>query len=256
MDTPDRPTTLGEINRLIKQTAFDDWLATQLEETDHLDAEFYRNGYSYLNNHEKTRSSILETFSGYFELFDDPMIDVATATSDFDLRNLRREKITIYVGFTDDDMEHLSPLLTLFWQQMISGMIRAIPDEKEEPYSLLCLIDEFSSMGRIERLSRSLKLLREYRVRCVLMLQYIAQTYEQYTHDEARAFTNIKTKIAFAAEDIHDAEYIRKILGTRTLRATAGLASKQWNSVYSRFNINSAFLAQKTTFIDSLLSLV
>lgn len=227
LDTPDRPTTLGEINRLIKQPAFDDWLAKQLEETKHLDPEFYRNGYSYLNNHEKTRSSILETFSGYFELFDDPMIDAATSVSDFDLRNLRREKITIHVGFTDDDMERLSPLLTLFWQQLISVMIKKIPDPKDEPYPLLCLIDEFSSLGRIERLRRSLKLLREYRVRCVLMLQYIAQTYEQYTHDEARAFTNIKTKIAFAAEDIHDAEYISKLLGMRTAKVDAGSTSSQ-----------------------------
>ncbi len=227
LDTPDRPTTLGEINRLVKQAGFDDWLASILEETEHLDPEFYRNGYSYLNNHEKTRSSILETFSGYFELFDDPTIDAATARSDFDLRQLRREKITIYIGFTDDDMERLSPLLTLFWQQLISVMIKNIPEPVEEPYPLLCLIDEFSSLGRIERLRRSLKLLREYRVRCVLIMQYIAQTYEQYTHDEAKAFTNIKTKIAFATEDIHDAEYVSKLLGTRTVKVSAGSTSTQ-----------------------------
>lgn len=98
---------------------------------------------------------------------------------------------------------------------------------KEEPYPLLCLIDEFSSLGRIERLRRSLKLLREYKVRCVLMLQYIAQTYEQYSQDEAKAFTNIKTKIAFAAEDINDAEYISKLLGTRTIKVSAGSVSSQ-----------------------------
>ncbi|HHX5328490.1 TPA: type IV secretory system conjugative DNA transfer family protein [Legionella pneumophila] len=227
LDTPEKPTTLGEINRLVKQAGFDDWLASVLEETEHLDPEFYRNGYSYLNNHEKTRSSILETFSGYFELFDDPTIDAATVRSDFDLRQLRRERITIYIGFTDDDMERLSPLLTLFWQQLISVMIKNIPDPVEEPYPLLCLIDEFSSLGRIERLRRSLKLLREYRVRCVLIMQYIAQTYEQYTHDEAKAFTNIKTKIAFATEDIHDAEYVSKLLGTRTVKVSAGSTSTQ-----------------------------
>ncbi|MFJ1267870.1 type IV secretory system conjugative DNA transfer family protein [Legionella lytica] len=227
LDTPERPTTLGEINRLIKQAGFDDWLAAQLEETEHLDPEFYRNGYSYLNNHEKTRSSILETFSGYFELFDDPIIDAATRHSDFDLRTLRSTPMTIYVGFTDDDMERLSPLLTLFWQQLISVMIKEIPDPIKEPYPLLCLIDEFSSLGRIERLRRSLKLLREYRVRCVLMMQYIAQTYEQYSQDEAKAFTNIKTKIAFATEDIQDAEYVSKLLGTRTVRVAAGSSSTQ-----------------------------
>jgi type IV secretion system protein VirD4 len=229
LDTPERPTTLGEINRLIKQPQFDDWLATQLEETKHLDPEFYRNGYSYLNNHEKTRSSILESFSGYFELFEDPRIDVATSSSDFDLKALRKEKITIYIGFSDDDMERLSPLLTLFWQQLMSLMIQRLPCPKEEPYPLLCLIDEFSSLGRIERLRRSLKLLREYRVRCILMLQYIAQTYEQYTHDEAKAFTNIKTKIAFAAEDIQDAEYISKLLGMKTIKLITGSTSTQVN---------------------------
>jgi len=227
LDTPERPTTLGEINRIIKQQNFDDWLAGILEESGSLDPAFYQNGYSYLNNHEKTRSSILETLSGYFELFEDPTVDNATSSSDFDLRDLRRKKMTIYIGFTDDDMERLSPLLTLFWQQLISAMIQSIPDPKDEPYPLLCMIDEFSSLGRIERLRRSLKLLREYRVRCVLMLQYIAQTYEQYSHDEAKAFTNIKTKIAFAAEDLQDAEYISKLLGTRTVKVGAGSTSSQ-----------------------------
>ena len=42
------------------------------------------------------------------------MINAATSASDFDLRQLRREKITIYVGFTDDDMERLSPFVKFF----------------------------------------------------------------------------------------------------------------------------------------------
>ncbi|KTC69201.1 vir protein [Legionella birminghamensis] len=194
---------------------------------DHLDPEFYRNGYSYINNHEKTRSSILESFSGYLELFDDPFIDAATSASDFDFKELRRKKMTIYVGFTDDDMERLAPLLTLFWQQLISAMIREIPDPTKEPFPLLCLIDEFSSLGRIERLRRSLKLLREYRVRCILMFQYIAQTYEEYSQDEAKAFTNIKTKVAFTTEDLGDAEFISKMLGTKTQRVTNESTSLQ-----------------------------
>lgn len=227
LDTPNKSATLGEINRLIKMDSFDKWLLDLLNETEHLAPDFYRNGFSYINNHDKTRSTILEQFAGYFELFDDPIVDAATSATDFDIRNLRREKMTIYIGFTDDDMERLSPLLTLFWQQTISAMIQKVPNPTEEPYPVLCLIDEFSSLGRIERLRRSLKLLREYRVRCVLMFQYIAQTYEQYSHDEARAFTNIKTKIAFSADDINDAEFISKIMGTRTKKVHSGSVSNQ-----------------------------
>ncbi|CEG62195.1 putative component of type IV secretion system [Legionella micdadei] len=238
LDSSEHPTTLGEINRLVKQQQFDYWLQELLDNTDHLDPEFYRNGYSYINNHEKTRSSILETFSGYFELFDDPIIDAATSESDFDLSDLRRKKMTIYIGFTDEDMERLAPILTLFWQQLISVMIREIPDPQKEPYPLLCLIDEFSSLGRIERLRRSLKLLREYRVRCILLFQYIAQTYEKYSHDEARAFTNIKTKIAFATEDINDAEFISKMLGTQTKRIVTWATSHQTQGTSRSRNIS------------------
>lgn len=210
--------TLSEINSLIKQESFNEWLEEVLNETEHLDKAFYENGFSYINNHEKTRDSILETFSGYFELFDDPLVSYATSKSDFDLRALRKEKITIYVGFSDDDMERLAPIINLFWQQLISSMIHEVPDLDKEPYPLLCLMDEFSSLGRIERLRRSLKLLREYRVRCVLMMQYLAQTMELYTQHEARAFLNIKTKISFGTDDIEDAGLISKIIGERTIR--------------------------------------
>jgi len=40
-------------------------------------------------------------------------------------------------------------------------------------------------------------------------------------------FTNIKTKIAFAAEDIVDAEYISKLLGSKTEKVTSGTTSTQ-----------------------------
>lgn len=229
LDSPERPTTFGEMSRLVKQADFDGWFAHELNNTEHHDPEFYRNGYAYINTPDKTRGNMLISFIGHFELFDDPIIDAATSHSDFDLRDLRRKKMTIYVGFTDEDMERLAPLITLFWQQLISFMIKEVPDVKKEPYPLLCLIDEFSSLGRLERLRRSLKLLREYRVRCILMFQYIAQTYEKYSHDEARAFTNIKTKVAYATEDIVDAEFLSKMLGTRTKRVVTRSISNQHN---------------------------
>lgn len=253
LDTPERPTTLGEINRLIKQSNFDGWLKQTLDNTTQYDPEFYRNGYSYINTEEETRNNIRISFAGYFGLFDDPIIDEATSASDFDFGELRRQKITIYVGFTDEDMHRLSPLLTLFWQQLLSRMIQAIPDKVEEPYPLLCLVDEFSSLGRIESLRRSLKLFREYRVRCVLMFQYIAQTYEKYSHDEARAFVNIKTKVAYTTEDIQDAEFISKMLGTRTQRVvTRSLSSQHHGESHSK---NTSFQAIPLLRPDEIMRL-
>lgn len=225
----DAPVTFGQMNKIIKQEDFDGWLKEQLEETSHLDSEFYNNGYSYIQNHEKTRSSILETFSGYLELFDDPLVDEATARTDFDITRLRKEKISIYVGFSDDDMERLSPIINLFWQLVISTLIQNVPDLEEEPFPVLCLVDEFASLGRIERLRRSLKLLREYRVRCVLMMQYLSQTMEQYSRHEAKAFSNIKTKIAFSTDDLEDAQFVSKLIGNKTQRINTGSHAYQYN---------------------------
>lgn len=227
IDTRDRIVSLGEMGRLLKRPDFFGWLTLEVEHTTHHDPNFYSNASAYLNNDEKTLKNIYVDFCSYFELFDDPIIDAATSASDFDLRSLRKEKITIYVGFTDDDKERLSPILSLFWQQLISVMIQNIPSKNEEPYPLFCLIDEFASLGRIDRLRRSLKLLREYRVRCLLMMQYLDQTLENYNQSEAKAFTNIKTKIAFSTDSFEDAQYISKLLGYKTKKVYAGSHSYQ-----------------------------
>lgn len=218
LDHPTLKATLGQLTRLIKQPRFDEWLTKELENSREFSPEFYRNGFSYLGNHFKTRSSILETFSGYLELFDDPVIDMATSETDFDIKSLRMKKITIYVGFNNDDLERLSTLITLFWEQTIGGMLQTVPNLEQEPYPVLMLLDEFSSLGKIERLRRALVLLREYRVRVVLMLQYLAQTREKYTDAEAKAFTNVKTKIAYTPDNLEDAEYLSKLLGTKTTK--------------------------------------
>lgn len=63
-----------------------------MENTTHYDPEFYRNASSYLNSAEKTRASILKTFTGYLEVFANPVINAATSDSDFDIRDLRKKE--------------------------------------------------------------------------------------------------------------------------------------------------------------------
>lgn len=117
----------------------------------------------------------------------------------------------------------------------------------------MTIVDEFSSLGRIEQLRRSLKLLREYRVRCILMFQYIGQTYEKYTHDEAKAFINIKTKIAYAAEDNSDAEFISKMLGTRTQKVFSRSLSEQHQGISS--SVSQSYQAIPLLNTDQIMRL-
>jgi type IV secretion system protein VirD4 len=235
IDSKNHKVSFGEMNRLIKKPDFESWLYKTLMETENFDDEFYRNGFAYLDINERTRSSVFADLISHLELFDDPRVDAATSESDFDLSDLRKKKITIYVSFSDDDTDRLSPIITLFWQQLIATMIRKVPDLKEEPYPLLCLIDEFSALGRLDQLRKSLKLLREYRVKCVLMIQYLGQMLEKYNQSEAKAFTNIKTKMALLTDDYEDAKYISSLMGEQTKKiASTTISSQEKGSSHSK----------------------
>ena len=216
----DEVSTLPSVYVISKRHRFNEWLTDLVENTTHLDPEFYRNTSSYLNTAEKTRASILKTFTGYLEMFANPVINAAVSDSDFDLRELRKKKVTIYIGFSENEKEMISPLLTIFWQQLISFMTQETPMPKTEPYAVLCLMEEFSILGRLVNLKSSLKILRGYRVRVLIIIQYLAQVLEHYSKAEGEAFKNIKTKVVFALDSFEDAEYVSKLLGMRTKRVT------------------------------------
>lgn len=220
LNTKNRPVTLGQANRLLKQEAFVDWAKNTLLQ-EGLPNVFYENLNSFLNQPDKTQGGTLTTLVAAFEVYGDPNVDYATSATDFDISDLRKKKMTVYIGIPSTDMARLAPLLTIFWEQIIHTMLLDIPDSNE-PEPLLCLIDEFGALKRMDVLREGLKLLREYRVRCILLIQQLSQLKEHYTREEAESFLSIKTKIAFTPDNIEDAEYISKLLGKKTLKLKSG----------------------------------
>jgi type IV secretion system protein VirD4 len=157
LDTPERPCTLGEMVRIVKDTAdFSNWVNETIESRTDLDPLCYRNAHSFLQTHHKTQSSILQSFLSYFELWDNPLIDAATSHSDFDITQLRKERMTIYVGVTSDNLVRLTPLITVFYQQILDNLLQKIPDLASEPYGLLLLLDEFNALGKMEILQKNI----------------------------------------------------------------------------------------------------
>ena len=66
-----------------------------------------------------TASSIRKTFTSRIGLWLTPLIDAATSANDFDLRELRKRRISIYARINPDNIARLQPLLNLFFQQAI-----------------------------------------------------------------------------------------------------------------------------------------
>ena len=75
-----------------------------------------------------TASSIRKTFTSRLDLWLNPMLDAATSGNDFDLRTLRSQPMSIYVGVNPEDLHACAPVLSLFFQQAIGLQTRELPE--------------------------------------------------------------------------------------------------------------------------------
>ena len=76
-----------------------------------LSAECVRALYDVIDLAPVTASSVRKTFTSRLDLWANPLLDAATSGDDFDLRDLRRKPMSIYVGVNPDDLHRLRPIL-------------------------------------------------------------------------------------------------------------------------------------------------
>src|SRR5690606_23810087 len=74
-------------------------------------------------------ADIKKTITSVLGLWLNPLVDAATAASDFDLRDLRKRPISIYLGVSPDELDRIAPLYNLLLQQLIDLNVRELPGE-------------------------------------------------------------------------------------------------------------------------------
>jgi type IV secretion system protein VirD4 len=170
-----------------------------------------------------TASSIRKTFTSRLDLWLNPILDEATSESDFDLRDLRKKPLSIYVGVNPDDLHRLRPVLNLFFQQAIGLQTRELPERNPElKHQVMMLLDEFTALGRIPIISEAISYLPGYNVRVVLVIQTPAQLREVYgMHNSETMLKSLAARIVFAPKDFSDAREISDELGNTTVRVKA-----------------------------------
>jgi type IV secretion system protein VirD4 len=168
-----------------------------------------------------TASSIRKTFTSRLDLWLNPILDAATAESDFDLRELRKTPMSIYVGVNPDDLHRLRPVLSLFFQQAIGLQTRELPERNAAlKYQVMMLLDEFTALGRIPIIAEAISYLPGYNVRVVLVIQTPAQLREVYgIHNAETMLKSLAARIVFAPKDFPDAREISDELGFTTVRS-------------------------------------
>lgn len=173
----------------------------------------------YASSPDKTRDSIRKTFTSRLELFLLPNVDAATSANDFDLRRLRKEPMTIYLGAPAKDMARFGMIMNLFFQQALALNTATLPlHDPELKVPLTLLMDEFRALGKMPTVLEAIAYAREYMVRIVPVFQGPAQLYELYGHEAAKAFIEQFTiRLCFEPPTHAVAKEISEELGVTTV---------------------------------------
>lgn len=169
---------------------------------------------------DRTRGSVMFNVNNAFASWDSPLICSATETSDFDIRDLRRKRMSIFIGSPLADLESYRPLIRILFQQIHDVLMRNLPGA-DEPHQVLLLLDEFYALGRMSSLASKIAVSAGYGFRMAIVLQNISQLDETYGKAVRETLVaGAALKLFVAINDNETAKYVSDALGTYTATHT------------------------------------
>ncbi|WP_028203781.1 type IV secretory system conjugative DNA transfer family protein [Paraburkholderia nodosa] len=223
-DVPDYPVTMGEVLRQSSGNGVPvkAYLQQALVQNRRLLSGACTDALNrFLANDDKVLASILATFNAPLTIWANPVVDAATSANDFDLRDVRRRRMSVYVGITPDHLSEAALLVNLVFSQLVNLNTRQLPhDSPELKVQCLLLMDEFTSVGKIHIIARAVAYMAGYNLRLLSIVQSVSQLESVYGRADARTFvTNHAMQIIYAPREQKDANEYSEMLGTFTDRS-------------------------------------
>lgn len=179
---------------------------------------------SVLNKAEKERSAVVSHLVERLPLFRDPLIDAATAHSDFKIEDLvnHRRPVSLYLTVPYASRDRLRPLTRLMVNQIARRLTEKLAFKDGRPVSahrrpLLLLLDEFAQFGRFTEFAESMNHMAGFGLRACLAVQSINQIHELYGSYQTLT-ENCDTTVRFTPNDIGSAEDISRLVGLTSVR--------------------------------------
>lgn len=219
--------TIGEISRILfGQGATQEVYGEHAEEVKHPNAaQTFRKfaGYS-----DRTLSSHASVLGGAgMTIWNNPAVDRATSGNDFSFTDLRKRPMSIYVVVNADDIRTLSPLVRLFFGELIATMRSTLPDPKIEPWPVMVMLDEFDQLGPMPIVEQALKQLAGHGARVSIITQSIPGLDNIYGENVRMSLESAAgMKLYLAANDKKTAGEISDALGKTTKLSVSDSVSR------------------------------
>ncbi|RRU11446.1 type IV secretory system conjugative DNA transfer family protein [Stenotrophomonas sp. 278] len=173
-----------------------------------------------LSQADETFASIMGTFKEPLNAWINPVLDKATSANDFLLTDLRKKKMTVYIGIQPNKLAESRLIINLFFSQIINLNTKELPKGNPElKYQVLLLMDEFTSIGKVDIIASAVSYMAGYNVRLLPIIQSMAQLDATYGRDVSRTIiTNHALQILYAPREQQDANDYSEMLGYTTVR--------------------------------------
>jgi type IV secretory pathway TraG/TraD family ATPase VirD4 len=207
--------TMAELRRVV--TASERDLADTLDEMQ-VDPEAgqripARAAAAHLNRPERERGSVLSTVVRHTAWLDDPRLCAALARSDFNLADLKRQPMTVYLAIPPDRLRACLGFVRGFIGMALDGITAA---QGRPLHRVAFFLDEFGQLGRMDRLADSVTLLRGYGAQLWLFVQDLSQLKAVYPRWQS--FLANTSQQFFGTADFDTARYLSDALGQQTIR--------------------------------------
>lgn len=222
-ETPELPRTLGEVYRQSsgKGKPVKDHLSDIIAERDESDRPLsdvcVDSLMRFISTSENTLANIVASFNAPLIHWSNPVVDAATSANDFDLRDLRKKRMSIYVGITPDYLDQASLIVNMFFSQLINLNTKELPEKNPAlKYQCLLLMDEFTSIGRIAIIAKAIAYMAGYGLRLATVIQSIGQLESTYPKEARNLITNHALQILYTPSETKDANEYSEMLGYLT----------------------------------------
>lgn len=168
---------------------------------------------------ERTRDNLMLSVQHHLAKLFSPKILNATDTNEINLVDMRKTKTTLYLEIPDAHKETMLPYITLLYRQFFAVMTRhGEPDKIKEPYQVLCILDEFGNLDKVDQLATGATTLGSYGFRFIFIVQNISQIYAKYGKLAAETFLSSGVKICGATNSDHDTNHFSRAVGTKLIK--------------------------------------
>lgn len=227
METPSLPSSLGEVLRQASgkgqpvKDYLQDLISTRAKSDNPLSDDCTAALHRFCATSENTMAGILATLTAPLTIFSNPIVDAATSATDFELKQVRAQRMSIYVGIPANRLSDAALLVNLFFSQLIQYNTVDLPATNPRlKYQCLVILDEFPALGRVNILAKAVGFMAGYNLRLLPIIQSLSQLESVYGEKDARTFvTNHACQILFAPREQRDAQHYSQMLGTYTAEA-------------------------------------